>query len=69
MAATSMKKLEQGDCSWGTIKEVLGWIIDTVNMTIHLPDRRVEQLASTLDADVMAEIRDRWSSYFEKYGY
>ena len=44
----SMKKLEQGDCSWGTIKEVLGWIIDTVNMTIHLPDRRVERLGEIL---------------------
>ena len=33
----SLKKLCQGDCSWSTIKTMLGWIIDTVNLTIHLP--------------------------------
>merc|ERR1712197_85496 len=35
----SMKKLQQGDCSWGTIKLVLGWVIDTVAMTIQLPQQ------------------------------
>ena len=44
----SLKKLRQGDCSWGTIKLVLGWIIDTINMTIHLPSHRVERLAEIL---------------------
>ena len=44
----SMKKLLQGDCSWGTIKLILGWIIDTVNMTISLPPHRVERLAEIL---------------------
>ena len=43
-----MKKLQQGDCSWGTIKLVLGWVIDTVAMTIQLPQRRVERLAEIL---------------------
>jgi hypothetical protein len=32
----SLKKLHAGDCSWGTMKLVLGWIIDTINMTISL---------------------------------
>ena len=40
----SLKKLKQGDCSWSTIKLVLGWIIDTTTMTIHLPPHRVERL-------------------------
>ena len=44
----SMKKLQQGDCSWGTIKLVLGWVIDTVAMTIQLPQQRVERLAEIL---------------------
>ena len=46
----SLKKLRQGDCSWGTIKLVLGWIIDTVNMTIHLPPHRVDRLAEVLNS-------------------
>ena len=33
----SIKKLRQGECSWSTIHLVLGWIIDTTTMTIHLP--------------------------------
>ena len=46
----SLKKLKGGDCSWGTIKEVLGWVIDSVNMTIHLPQRRVDRLAEILNS-------------------
>jgi hypothetical protein len=33
----SLKKLRAGDCSWGTVKLVLGWIIDTENLTLRLP--------------------------------
>ena len=46
----SLKKLRQGDCSWSTIKLVLGWVIDTVNMTIHLPDKRVKRLSEILSS-------------------
>ena len=34
---TSSKKLNKCDCSWDTTKLILGWIIDTVSMTPHLP--------------------------------
>jgi len=44
----SLKKLRQGDCSWSTIKTMLGWIIDTVNLTIHLPPHRAQRLAEIL---------------------
>ena len=44
----SLKKLRQGDCSWATIKTMLGWIIDTVNLTIQLPPARVQRLAAIL---------------------
>jgi hypothetical protein len=44
----SLKKLREGDCSWGTLKLILGWIINTINMTIQLPPHRVEQLAEIL---------------------
>ena len=47
---TSLKKLEKGDCSWSTIKVILGWIIDTVSMTIQLPPHRVERLAEILSS-------------------
>lgn len=42
------KKLKQGDLSWSTIKTVLGWIIGTTTMTIHLPEHWVEHLAEIL---------------------
>ncbi|KAL3822916.1 hypothetical protein ACHAXA_010699 [Cyclostephanos tholiformis] len=46
----SMKKLAAGDCSWGTVKQVLGWVIDTVDMTIALPPHRAACLLEILDS-------------------
>ena len=46
----SMKKLLEGDCSWGTIKLILGWIIDTDNLTIRLPPHRITRLAEILES-------------------
>ena len=44
----SVKKLRKGDCSWETCKTVLGWVIDTVQMTIKLPEHRVQRLGEIL---------------------
>lgn len=41
---TSVKKLRQGDACWATLKEILGWIIDTKRMTLSLAPRRAERL-------------------------
>ena len=46
----SLKKLRQGDCSWNTCKLVLGWIIDTVDMTMTLPPHRRDRLWEVLDS-------------------
>jgi hypothetical protein len=35
----SVSKLLKGDACWSTCKKVLGWIIDTVSMTLTLPVR------------------------------
>ncbi len=44
-----IKKLSEGDGSWSTIKLVLGWILDTESLTIHLPPHYVERLWEILD--------------------
>ena len=46
----SMKKLLEGDCSCGTIKLILGWIIDTNHLTIRLPQHRILRLAEILES-------------------
>lgn len=46
----SLKKLRKGDCSWSTIKVVLGWIINTVSMTVELPMHRQERLGAILSS-------------------
>jgi hypothetical protein len=46
----SIKKLMAGDCSWGTMKLVLVWIIDTEAMTIGLPKHHIDRLESILNA-------------------
>lgn len=46
----SLKKLRAGDCSWGTIKLILGWIIDTEAMTVRLPPHRQQRLHDLLQS-------------------
>ena len=44
----SVKKLLAGDGSWDTCKTILGWVIDSVAMTLTLPPRRLQRLADSL---------------------
>jgi hypothetical protein len=49
---SSVKKMLQGDANhWSTCKTILGWIIDTVAMSISLLPCRLQRLA-----DILAEI-------------
>jgi hypothetical protein len=53
----STKKLKQGDACWGTRKLVLGWIIDTILLTLELPQHRKDRLQSLLDEIPRAQKR------------
>ena len=44
----SESKLKKGDDHWSTQKVILGWLIDTISMTISLPPHRQERLLSLL---------------------
>ena len=44
----SISKLQQGDASRNTFKKVLGWIVDSVAMTLTLPLRRLALLEEIL---------------------
>jgi hypothetical protein len=44
----SVKKLRQGDACWATRKLILGWLIDTVAMTLELPAHRKARLQELL---------------------
>ena len=46
----SQKKLEKGDCSWETTKLILGWMINTIDLTITLPPHRAERLREILNS-------------------
>ena len=46
----SLKKLRKGDCSCDTAKTTLEWVVDTVNLTIHLLPHRIERLWEILDS-------------------
>jgi hypothetical protein len=45
----SVKKLQGGDAYWATRKMLLGWIIDTLRLTLELPLHRKERLLAILD--------------------
>ena len=44
----SQKKLQKGDDFWSTQKIILGWLINTVTQTIHLPQHRQDKLLTLL---------------------
>jgi hypothetical protein len=44
----SVRKLKKGDDFWSTQKVILGWFIDTVNLTIALPKHRQDRLLTIL---------------------
>jgi hypothetical protein len=46
----SVKKLGKGDAYWSTSKQMLGWLIDTIQSTITLPPHRVERLHAILQS-------------------
>ncbi|KAL3811193.1 LOW QUALITY PROTEIN: hypothetical protein ACHAXA_002757, partial [Cyclostephanos tholiformis] len=43
-----LKKLRAGDCSWDTIKLVLGWFVDTRTLIIQLPPHQIQHLSKIL---------------------
>ena len=49
-APISVAKLLKGDAAWSTSKKILGWHIDSVDMTLTLPTRRHERLLELLDS-------------------
>lgn len=64
----SLKKLRKGDCSWSTVKLVLGWIIDTATMTIQLPPHRVERLAEILASIPLTQKRTSVKKWYKVLG-
>ena len=45
-----LKKLYAGDCSWSTCQVLLGWLVDTFNMTLCLPNHRTSRLKEIISA-------------------
>ena len=64
----SLKKLRKGECSWDTIKLVLGWLVDTVSMTIHLPPHRIDRLWEILDSIPKSQKRTSMKKWHKVLG-
>jgi hypothetical protein len=50
----SIKKLQKGDACWSTQKQVLGWLIDTIQSTLTLPPHRLDRLFDILHHSIRA---------------
>ena len=46
--SVSLKKVAEGDGDWAQIKEILGWIINTKDGTLHLSPKQLKNLATIL---------------------
>ena len=55
----SLKKLRKGDARWTTVKVILGWLLDSIEKTISLPDHRAEWLHEILN---LVTPEQRWIS-------
>jgi hypothetical protein len=47
--SVSLKKALAGDGDWNTVKEILGWVIDTDSGTLRLLDKRLSDLRNLLN--------------------
>jgi hypothetical protein len=53
----SVKKLRKGDATWSTQKVILGWILDSIQLTLELPCHRIARLFELLDSVVPSQRR------------
>lgn len=44
----SEKKLHEGEGKWEHTKEILGWIMDGANFTVHLPPKKCQKILDTI---------------------
>jgi hypothetical protein len=49
-AVISTKKLAAGDGTWSTQKVILGWLLDTADMTLRLPTHKAQHLIDIIQA-------------------
>ena len=64
----SIKKMLKGDARWTTRKVVLGWIIDTIQGTVELPDHRIHRLHEILASIKPGQRRVAISSWHQVLG-
>jgi hypothetical protein len=53
----SVKKMRKGDATWSTRKVILGWILDSIQLTLELPCHRIASLFELLDSVVPSQRR------------
>jgi hypothetical protein len=53
----SVKKMRKVDATWSTRKVILGWILDSIQLTLELPCHRIERLFELLDFVVPSQRR------------
>jgi hypothetical protein len=53
----SVKKMRKGDATWSTRKVILGWILDSCQLTLELPCHRIARLFELLDSVVPSQHR------------
>lgn len=51
----SEKKIGEGEGTWEHTKEILGWIMDGANFTVHLPPKKCEKILETIAVMIRKE--------------
>ena len=45
----SIKKLKKGDACFSTVKKILGWMVNSINKTIHITATQLAKVTSLLN--------------------
>ena len=64
-----LKKLDSGNCLWSTYQILIGWIVDSIKMTITLPLHRGTRLKIILSAKPSSQQRigvEKWHRVLSK---
>ena len=64
----SVSKLSKGDAAWTTRKKLLGWTVDSVDMTLGLPQRRYDRLVDLLASISPTRKRLALDTYYQLLG-
>ena len=60
-----LNKLDKGGVRWSTTNTVLGWVVNTINLVLTLPQAQTDKLSSDLESSPQsAKLISNWKWFY-----